>query len=423
MGARETDGGVPFLVNADFGKFWSGLTLSEIGARGVSLVFPLIAVLTFGASPSEVGYLNAAQFAPALIVPLLAGVWLDRRARRPSLLLVHFGSMTALLAVAILMATGRPAIELLFAAAFVVGLFNAISGISTQAYVPALVRPAELVTANSRIQMTYAMVQVAAPGLGGVVTGALGGVKAVVLFLLTYAAAGLCVLAIRHREVVDPPAGRTGVLSMIKEGMWFIARSRTLRVLTLQGTWINLFDQMVLTLWVLFALSAFDFSPELYGLTMAVSGVGAIVGSMVARAVGARLGTRRSIITGVGVGSVVLLVLPLVSGSKPLLVAVSVLVFFGYSFGHTLSNIFVVSTRQVITPNELLGRVTATYRFAAFGAIPIGAALGGLAGEWLGLRTALLVGVIGLVVGWVVCSILLPSDLDEARRAAAEPGR
>lgn len=423
MGGREADGGTPFLVNADFGRFWSALTLSEVGARGISLVFPLVAVLTFGASPSAVGYLNAAQFAPALVVPLLAGVYLDRRARRPSLLLVHFGSMTVLLAVAVVMFAGDPPVELLFAAAFAVGLFNAVSGISTQAYVPAIVPSDQLVTANSRIQMTYAMVGVAAPGLGGVVTGILGGARAVVLFLLVYGAAGFCVLAIRHREAVDPAPRRAGVWSMVREGMSFIARSPTLRVLTLQGTWINLFDQAVLTVWVLFALEAFGFSPALYGLTMAVSGVGAVVGSVVARAVGARLGVRRSIITGVGTGSVVLVLLPVVSGATPLLVAVSVLVFFCYSFGHTLSNVYAVSTRQVVTPNELLGRVTATYRFAAFGAIPVGAALGGLAGEWLGLRTALLLGVLGLVAGWVVCSFLLPADLDETSREAAGPRR
>jgi MFS family permease len=406
----------PFLVNGDFAKFWCGLTFSEIGARGVSLVFPLVAVLTFDASPSEVGYLGAAQFAPALVVPLLAGVWLDRRPRRPSLLLAHFGSTAVLLLVAALLAAGDSALGLFYVAAFAVGVFNAISGVSTQAYVPTLVAQAELVTANSRTQMTYAMVQVAAPGLGGVLVGALGGGRAVAFFLLAYAAAGLCVLAIRAREKVEPTPRRGGPLSLIKEGMTYIARSPVLRILTLQGTWINLFDQMALTLWLLFALSEFGFSSSLFGVVMAVSGVGAIVGSMVARAIGSRLGTRRSIITGFGLGSVLLLVIPLTTGAKPLLIAVSVLAFFGYSFGNTLANVYAVSTRQIITPNHLLGRVTATYRFAAFGAIPIGAALGGLAGEWLGLRTALIVAVCLLILGWLVSSVLLPADLDESTR-------
>ncbi|HEU5470955.1 MAG TPA: MFS transporter [Actinophytocola sp.] len=409
----------PFLINGDFAKFWFGLTFSEIGARGISLVFPLLAVLTLDASPSEVGYLNAAQFAPALIVPLLAGVWLDRRPRRPSLLLVHFGSMATLLAVAALLAAGNPMLGLFYAAAFVIGMFNAINGVSTQAYLPALVSQPQLVTANSRAQMTYAMVQVAAPGLGGILTGVLGGTRAVVFFLLCYAAAGCCVLAIRTRETLDPLPDKRGTFSLIREGMAFIARSPVLRVLTLQGTWINLFDQMVLTLWLLFALSDFGFSSGLFGIVMAVSGLGAIVGSMVARAVGDRLGNRRTIITGVAAGSVLLLAIPLVSGATWLAVAVSVLAFFGYSFGHTLANVFVVSTRQVITPNNLLGRVTATYRFAAFGAIPIGAALGGLAGEWFGLRTALVIGICLLNLGWVLSAVLLPADLDRLSRPAA----
>jgi predicted MFS family arabinose efflux permease len=52
----------------------------------------------------------------------------------------------------------------------------------------------------------------------------------------------------------------------------------------------------------------------------------------------------------------------------------------------------VVSIRQQITPDQLLGRINASYRTLAYGAIPLGALLGGVLGEELGYVPTLVVG-------------------------------
>jgi fucose permease len=81
-------------------------------------------------------------------------------------------------------------------------------------------------------------------------------------------------------------------------------------------------------------------------------------------------------------------------------------VFFVWGLGVAVSNVLVVSLRQTVTPDAMLGRMNASYRFFTYGAIPLGALLaGGLAGL-IGLRATLLVGALGMLLapGWLVLS-------------------
>ena len=60
--------------------------MSLIGTQVTQLSMPLVAVLTLHATVLEVGILNALRFVPVLLLSLFAGVWLDRRRRRPILI-------------------------------------------------------------------------------------------------------------------------------------------------------------------------------------------------------------------------------------------------------------------------------------------------------------------------------------------------
>jgi fucose permease len=96
-------------------------------------------------------------------------------------------------------------------------------------------------------------------------------------------------------------------------------------------------------------------------------------------------------------------------------------VFFVWGTGVAVSNVLVVSLRQTVTPDAMLGRMNASYRFFTYGAIPLGALLaGGLAGL-IGLRGTLLVGALGLLLApaWLALSPVwrlqaLPTGTDEA---------
>src|SRR5215204_6654490 len=72
--------------HADFRRLWAAQSASLIGSEITALALPLMAVLTLEASPVQMGLLAAAGTAPFLLCSLLAGVWIDRRPRRPVLI-------------------------------------------------------------------------------------------------------------------------------------------------------------------------------------------------------------------------------------------------------------------------------------------------------------------------------------------------
>jgi MFS family permease len=81
-------------------------------------------------------------------------------------------------------------------------------------------------------------------------------------------------------------------------------------------------------------------------------------------------------------------------------VVVLAVAFFLRGLGMTGCNVHVYALRQAIVPDDLLGRVNGTYSLLTFGFVPLGALLGGVLGELLGLRTALLVCALGLFPSW-----------------------
>lgn len=82
--------------NRDFVKFWIGETVSLFGSAVTSLALPLTTVVILKATPSQMGILTAAGYAPFLLVGLLAGVWVDRLRRRPILLVADVAKASLL---------------------------------------------------------------------------------------------------------------------------------------------------------------------------------------------------------------------------------------------------------------------------------------------------------------------------------------
>jgi MFS family permease len=67
----------------------------------------------------------------------------------------------------------------------------------------------------------------------------------------------------------------------------------------------------------------------------------------------------------------------------------------------TIYNINQVSLRQAITPEAMSGRMNATMRWFVWGTMPIGSIIGGIIGETLGVRAAILIGGAGATLAFV----------------------
>ena len=138
--------------NADFLKLWAGQSISLIGSEVTALALPLTAALTLNASPAQMGILGAVQYAPALLLGLFAGVWIDRVRRRPILLFADVGRALLLASIPVAILLGAHSMNYLYGVAFAVGALTVLFSVAYQAYLPSLVAKDHLVGANGRLE-------------------------------------------------------------------------------------------------------------------------------------------------------------------------------------------------------------------------------------------------------------------------------
>src|SRR5579862_2799901 len=132
-GQAASDG---VLANRDFLRLWAGETVSLIGTQVTQFTMPLVALLTLNATVLQVGVLNALRFVPVLVVSLFAGVWLDRRRRRPVLIGCALGNAVLIGLVPLTSELGGLSIGLLYVVVTLAGTLSVIFDVGALSYVP-----------------------------------------------------------------------------------------------------------------------------------------------------------------------------------------------------------------------------------------------------------------------------------------------
>jgi MFS family permease len=353
------------------------------------------------------GLLAAARFAPFLLVTLPAGVWADSRRRRPVLVAANLGRGLLIALVPLLAGLEVLRIQHLYAVAFAVGVLTVLFDVAYQSYLPSLVDRDQLVEGNSRLQPSASAARVGGPGLGGLLVQLAGAPRALLLDAASFAVSTATLVAIRHREPPPAqPAGEPpgGLRRRVAEGLGVTYRNPVLRSMAGLAATYNLFAQVLEALLVLFATRELGLGAGLIGLVVSTGSVGALAGSALAGRLQDRLGVGPALILAIVVECASLLLVPAAGGPPPLAAGLLGLAFVGNGFGLGLSNVLAVSLRQSVTPDRLLGRMNASYRFLTYGVIPLGALLGGALGELLGLRAAVAVGAVGSLLTVPGCS-------------------
>jgi MFS family permease len=395
--------------NPDFVRLWTSETVSLFGTQVTALALPLAAVLSLEASAGEVGILNAARFAPFIVVTLFAGVWVDRHRRRPVLIQSNLGRGILIALIPLAAAGGFLRIEYLYVIAFLVGTLTVFFDLAYQAYLPSLVDRERLTEGNSKLQASASAAEIGGPGLGGVLVQVLTAPYALLADALSYLFSAATLSTIKTPEPAPEDAEeRPRTLGAIREGFSFTLGDRYVRPIAAEAASFNLFEQAILTIFLVYAIRELELSAGMLGLVISTGAAGSLIGSILAARPVVRFGLGRTII-----GSMVLacagpILIPLADGPRYVLVPLLMAAFLAYGVGLGVSSVHAVTLRQAVTPAWLFGRMNASYRFFTYGAIPIGALLGGLLAETVGLRPALFISALALLtsLAWVVFSPL-----------------
>ena len=386
----------------DFLKLWSAETISRFGSEVSNLAIPFVAIVVLKATAFEVALLTAVLFLPFLIFTLPAGVWIDRLARRPILVISDVVRAIALASVPLAYAFDALSMWQLYVVGFVVGIGTVFFDVSYQSYLPSLVRREQLVDGNSKLQLSMAASQTAGPGVAGVLIGLLTAPVAVLVDAISFALSALFLARIKTHE--EPPVReeRRALRVELLEGLRYLWADTRIRAIAFSTILFNFFSNITFSIFLVYAVRDLDLGAGAIGLLFALGNVGGLAAALLARRVSLRLGIGPSMALGAA-SSTALVLLPLAPASNPipfLLVAMLVM-----TFGVVLYNITGISFQQEITPDRMLGRLNASRRFLVWGVIPLGALVGGALASTIGLRPTLFVGAIG--ISFAVVPILL----------------
>lgn len=368
-----------------FAVLWLATAIAYVTGEITKLLFPLLAA-DLTRSPLRVSLITFALSAPWLLASLPAGALVDRLDRRGILLGVNAARVVTLGTLALLWSLDVVTLPLLALAAFAYGISETFVEPATQAITPMVVARDGLERANTRLIGVQMAVEVLATPLGGALATiglAVGLASGSLGFALAFGTLLLLRGNYRPARAVQRHLGRE-----IADGVRYLWGQPLLRTIALMAAVINGCWTAWAAVFVLYAvepgpmgLTTFE-----YGLLLTGGGIGGVIGTLLAGPVDRRFGRRWSIginIIGnaVGFGGAALT-------TNPWLVGLAVLIG---GIGGPMWSIAATSLQQRAVPDELRGRVSAVYRAIGFSALSLGALLGGLLAEILGIRAVFVV--------------------------------
>ena len=378
---------VPHLP-ATFNRLaWSNLAAQS--AEQIALAAaPIVAVLMLGVAEGETGLLQTALTLPFILFAIPAGLLTDRMSRRILMAGAEALRAIALAAILVLIWLGWLSLPLLALLGFVAVCGTVVYSVAAPALVPSLVAPQLLPAANARIELARTIAFASGPALGGVLVGWVGAAAAFGF------AAALSVIAVVLLSGLYEPARealpRRHPLQDIKEGAAFVFHHALLRPVFITQFIFNTGSFLVLAVFVPYAVRHLGLTATGVGTTLAMYGVGMVVGALVATRVMKRLAFGTVIGLGPVTGFVAAAVMALTTVEPSTwLAGVS---FFLLGVGPIMWVISTTTLRQSVTPPRLLGRVSAI-NILSYGARPLGSALGALVGGFYSAEACLYLAV------------------------------
>jgi MFS family permease len=373
-----------------FARLWVGFTLASSGDGFAYGAVPLLAVVV-DPHPLAVSAVIAADSLPWLLLALPAGAFADRFERGPVMAFANIVRATAILVAAALVATNRINLALLIIVVLINAGARATYYSSLQAMVPELVRSDGLERANGVLTGTEAGTEYLAGPVVGTSLFAVG--KSLPFLADAVALIASCIPFVGLPSKTPAPAETS---NSIWEGARLLFADRRLRVLVLMVASLSLFQGMEGGVLVLLATTEWGVREGLYGLFLAATAVGNLLGSALADGQVRRFGSARTLIGAAVVSGVGYL---LMASAHSWVLAAPAFALVGVAVA--VITVVAISLRQRLTPNHLMGRVGSAWRGLVWGAAPVGALVAGSVATLGGLRLPL------VLAGFLQCAVAL----------------
>lgn len=419
-----TDAGAPAGTrrggsgSRDFWVFLGGQTLSDCGNALTAFVLPLL-VFDLTRSAVAVGLATAAFYAPYLLVGLVMGAWVDRTDRRRLMIRVDLARAVTVATVPLAAVLGVLSPWWIYAVVVVTSTLGIAFNAGAFAAVPFLEPdPDRLVLANSRLQAASSAAWLLGPLVGGVVLMWTSAQALVLTDALTFAVSAASLAAVRTAFQASVAVRTAGsLLAEAVDGLRYVLGHPFLRALALMAALMNLFLSNTIAQIVVLARERMAATPSQVAWFYAAASGAVLVFSLATPLLRAHLSTPQLLAGATLANGVFTLWL---AETRSLWAG---LVAYGVVMGTTMFFRIVTSTlRQGIAPSELLGRTIAVATVLAWSTQPVGAVVGGVAIDHVGVAWAYTVGGVALIAIGVIFG-LGPLRRVQAARADVESER
>ena len=401
----------------DFNLVWMADAVSQAGNQVTLISMPLVAVLVLHENAFEVGLLVAAEYLGFLVLGLPAGAWVDRRPRRPLMVVADLSRAAFLLSVPVAYGLHALTIWQLYAVVLLQGIATLVFDVASMTYLPSLLKADQLTAGYSRLQADQSVALVAGPTLAGALIQAFTAPFALIIDSFSFICSALLVGSIRttERRTEQPAEHHFG--REIAEGLKFVLGHPVLRAIAVSLAVSSFFSAIFAAVVIVFLADDLGTSPGIIGLVMSGGGLGGLLGAVLASRLAKLLGEKRAVWLPYAVTAPLGLLIPLAGpGLQLIFFAVG---WFGFSFALVNYNVGQVSLRQRLCPPHLRGRMNATIRFLGWGIVPIGGVIGGAIAVWIGTRGTLWIVQVGALFVAVILAIALTSWKDTGAATVA----
>jgi MFS family permease len=381
----------PLWRNRDYMLLWGGQLVSVLGSTATGIVLPLL-ILAMTGSPAAAGIAGALSMLPYPLFGLFAGALVDRWDRKRVMIWCDVGRALLYASIPVALAFNVLTIWQLYINAFLEGVLFVFFNVAEIAALPKVVPKAQLPNAAAQNQATFAVAGILGPAIGTFLYQ-VGRMIPFIVDAVSYAVSVVALTFIKtdfQREQV--PQKDRNIWREIGEGIRWLWAQPVIRFIAFAGAGLNLI--MASYGLVLILLAKEMGAPEAsIGILFSIASIGGIVGSIIAPTIQKRFTVGQIIL---GILWIVALVYPLYLIAPNFFVLALISAVIAVVF--PALNVTTFSYRAALIPDELQGRVNSAFRMVAWGAQPVGAFLGGLLLERVGVYASVAV----FFVAWLL---------------------
>jgi MFS family permease len=382
----------PSELGPDFRKIFPAAIISNLGDGALAAAGPLL-VASITTEPAAVGAAAFVQQLPWLLFALFSGVLVDRLDRRLMIVAADTFRAIVLAALGLAVLLDTAPLWAVYLALFLLGTAETLADNASGALLVSAVPKDHLGKANARLFASGTVLQqLGGPPIGALLFAAGAGIP-LVFDAVTFAAAATLIARVAVRPPSPDHSTRAALLHEVREGVRWLWSHSGVRTLALSILVMNITFCAAFATWVLFAREQLGLSETQFGLLVSVGAVGGVLGMPTYHFLEPRVGSVTLLRAGLVIETTVHLILALTR--NPWVAGATMAVFGVHA---VVWGIVSTTTRQLATPDALMGRVNSVYLLASVGGAAIGSALGGVLAQQYGLAAPFAIAFVAMVV-------------------------